>query len=135
MTFENTADKKNQTARFAKLIILAAPFIVAAAGATIYQESKPNLPNASTPVLATRGDSGSQAVESFMPGEPFSRADGVNSLPLEAALMQKATAKLATQPHPGTEPQLTLERFDHSVVNKHSTAHDSDLPGASIGAY
>ncbi|WP_151447197.1 hypothetical protein [Lacisediminimonas profundi] len=25
------------------------------------------------------------------------------------------------------------ERLDHTVVNQHSTAHDSDLPGASIG--
>ncbi len=28
-----------------------------------------------------------------------------------------------------------LERLDHTVVNQHSTAHDSDLPGASIAAY
>lgn len=27
------------------------------------------------------------------------------------------------------------ERLDHTVVNQHSTAHDSDLPGASIAAY
>ena len=26
-------------------------------------------------------------------------------------------------------------RFDHSVVDQHSTAHDSDAPGASIAAY
>ena len=25
--------------------------------------------------------------------------------------------------------------FDHSVVNQHSTAHESDAPGASIAAY
>lgn len=30
---------------------------------------------------------------------------------------------------------LLLERLDHTVVNQHSTAHDSDLPGASIAAY
>lgn len=29
----------------------------------------------------------------------------------------------------------SVERFDHSVVNEQSTAHDSDMPGASIGAY
>lgn len=28
-----------------------------------------------------------------------------------------------------------VERFDHSVVNEQSTAHDSDMPGASIGTY
>ncbi|UUZ72729.1 hypothetical protein LP415_03690 [Polaromonas sp. P1(28)-8] len=30
---------------------------------------------------------------------------------------------------------LLLGRLDHTVVNQHSTAHDSDLPGASIAAY
>ncbi|WP_139285367.1 hypothetical protein [Acidovorax soli] len=28
-----------------------------------------------------------------------------------------------------------LERLDHMVVNQHSTAHDSDLPGVSVASY
>lgn len=27
------------------------------------------------------------------------------------------------------------ERLDHTVVNQHSTAHDSDAPGASVASY
>ena len=33
------------------------------------------------------------------------------------------------------ERHFLFERLDHSVVNQHSTAHDSDLPGTSIAEY
>ena len=33
------------------------------------------------------------------------------------------------------ERQFLFERLDHTGVNQRSTAHDSDLPGASIAAY
>lgn len=36
---------------------------------------------------------------------------------------------------PVAERHFIFERLDHSVVNQHSTAHESDLPGASIAAY
>ena len=33
------------------------------------------------------------------------------------------------------ERHFLFERLDHAGVNQRSTAHDSDLPGASIAAY
>jgi hypothetical protein len=33
------------------------------------------------------------------------------------------------------ENHFLFTRLDHAVVNQHSTAHDSDLPGASIAQY
>lgn len=34
-----------------------------------------------------------------------------------------------------TKRQFLFERLDHTGVNQRSTAHDSDLPGASVAAY
>lgn len=44
-------------------------------------------------------------------------------------------AAVAAQTKTVAERHFIFERFDHAVVNQHSTAHDSDLPGASIAAY
>ncbi len=55
-----------------------------------------------------------------------------------SSLTDVGTAVAApTRAGTGTEAatRLLLERLDHTVVNQHSTAHDSDLPGASIAAY
>lgn len=35
----------------------------------------------------------------------------------------------------GAERHFPFERLDHTGVNQRSTAHDSDLPGASVAAY
>lgn len=46
-----------------------------------------------------------------------------------------ARAQTRVHDYLAAERQFMLERFDHSVVNQHSTSHNSDLPGASIAAY
>ena len=134
-----TESKKNQTTRFAKVALLLALLVVAVAGATMYQESKPNSPNYAASTAATHTGVDAQAAQPFMQGEPFSRADGVSSTSLEAAPTKSAPSNVAAQTlaqaYSAAERQLILERFDHSVVKQHATNHDSDLPGASIAAY
>lgn len=44
-------------------------------------------------------------------------------------------AAVAAQTKTVAERHFIFERLDHSAVNQHSTANDSDLPGASIAAY
>ena len=139
MSSGKTENKKNQTTRFAKVALLLTLLIVAVAGATMYQESKPNLPNQAAFTAATHTGVENQAAQPFMQGEPFSRADGVISISLKAAPTKSAPSNVAAQTHAqaysAAERQFMLERFDHSVVKQHATNHDSDLPGASIAAY
>ena len=134
-----TESKKNQTTRFAKVALLLALLVVAVAGATMYQESKPNSPNYAASTAATHTGADTQAAQPFMQGEPFSRADGVSSTSLEAAPTKSAPSNVAAQTraqaYSAAERQFMPERFDHSVVKQHATGHDSDLPGASIAAY
>lgn len=136
---EITEAKKNQVPRFAKAVILLAPCILVVAGATMYQESKSNPPSSTTSASTTRSEPGIEVDQPFMQGEPFSQADGVNFISPGAAPLKKAPPNVAAsaraQANSTAERQFMLERFDHSVVNQHSTAHDSDLPGASIAAY
>ena len=137
---ENTEVKKNQAARFARRVIFLALFILAAAaGATLYQESKPNLPTPLASVAPTRSEPGIEVDQAVMQGEPFSHADGVNSISPQAAPIKKGppdpVASAYVQGYSATERQSMNERFDHSVVNQRSTAHHSDSPGASIAAY
>jgi len=56
---------------------------------------------------------------------------GSGAADVGAAAAALTSAKTETD----TATRLFLERLDHTVVNQHSTAHDSDLPGASIAAY
>ena len=139
MSPEKTESKKNQTTRFAKVALLLALSVVAVAGATMYQESKPNSPNYAASTAATHTGADTQSAQPFMQGEPFSRADGVSSTSLEAAPTKSAPSNVAAQTraqaYSAAERQFILERFDHSVVKQHATSHDSDLPGASIAAY
>ena len=143
MNPKNTKSTRNQPARFAKIVILLTPFIVAAAGATMYQESKSHSPKVILSSHALQSEADADVVESWMVGEPFSNADGVNSVSFEArpkkaalsVLPAQAQAPTGAQAHSATERQFMLERFDHSVVILQATAHDSDLPGAAIGAY
>lgn len=143
MNSKNVEYKKNQPARFAKIVILLTPFIVAAAGATLYQESKSHSPKVTTSTYAAPSDVGTEEVDSGMVGEPFSKADGVNFTSVETAPMTGSRANapaLASVPtraqaHSAVERQYMYSRFDHSVVNQHATAHDSDYPGGSIAAY
>ena len=134
-----TESKKNQTTRFAKVALLLALLVVAVAGATMYQESKPNSPNYAASTAATHTGADTQAAQPFMQGEPFSRADGVSSTSLEAVPTKSAPSNVAAQTraqaYSAAERQFMLERIDHSVVKQHVTSHDSDLPGASIAAY
>ena len=87
---EKTESKKNQTTRFAKVALLLALLVVAVAGATMYQESKPNSPYYVASTAATHTGADTQAAQPFMQGEPFSRADGVSSTSLEAAPTKSA---------------------------------------------
>lgn len=143
MHSENNKLVKNQTSRFAKILILLTPFIVAVAVAALYQESKSTSPSTAIPALTPHGDKVTELNQPFMQGEPFSPADGVNSISPAAVPIKKAMPDLASQaPSPtraqaysAAERQFRFERFDHSVVNLHATRHDSDSPGASIGAY
>ena len=139
MSAGKTESIKNQTTRFAKVALPLALLVVAVAGATMYQESKPNSPNYAASTAATRTGADTKAAQSFMQGEPFSRADGVSSTSLEAAPTKSAPSNVAAQTRApafsAAERQFMLERFDHSVVKQHATNHDSDLPGASIAAY
>ena len=134
-----TESIKNQTTRFAKVVLSLALLVVAVAGATMYQESKPNSPNYAASTAATHTGADTQAAQPFMQGEPFSRADGVSSTSVEAAPTKSAPsnvpAQTRAQAYSAAERQFMLERFDHSVVKQHATNHDSDLPGASIAAY
>ena len=134
-----TESKKNQTTGFAKVALPLALLVVAVAGATMYQESKPNSPNYVASTAATHTEADTQAAHPFMQGEPFSRADGVSSASLEAAPTKSAplhvAAQTRAQAYSAAERQFMPERFDHSVVKQHATNHDSDLPGASIAAY
>lgn len=134
-----TESTKNQTTRFAKVALLLALSVVAVGGATMYQESKPNPPNYAASTAATHTGADTQAAQPFMQGEPFSRADGVSSTSLEAAPTKSAPSNVAAQTraqaYSAAERQLTLERFDHSVVKRNATNHYSDLPGASVAAY
>ena len=134
-----TESKKNQTTRFAKVALLLALSVVAVAGATMYQESKPNSPNYAASTAATHTGADTQAAQPFMQGAPFSRADGVISTSLEAAPTKSAPSNVAVQTraqaYSAAERQFIPERIDHSVVKQHATNHDSDLPGASIAAY
>ena len=131
MNPNDTENKKNQTAKFAKIIILLVSFVVAAAGATLYQESNSKSSSSAISAAEAATEETIKVVQSFMQGEPFSTADGVNVITSDAATIRTA--------HPGvygsSPRQSMLERLDHSTVNKHSTAHLSDLPGASIAAY
>ena len=90
MDLEKTESKKNQTTRFAKVALLMALLVVAVAGATIYQESKPNSVKYAASTAATLTGADTQADQPFMQGEPFSRADGVSSISLEAAPTKSA---------------------------------------------
>ena len=139
MSAGKTESIKNQTTRFAKVALPLALLVVAVAGATMYQESKPNLSNYAASTAATHTGADTQAAQPLMQGEPFSRADGVGSTSLEAAPTKSAPSNVAAQTraqaYSAAERQFMLERIDHSVVKQHSTNHDSDLPGASIAAY
>ena len=139
MSSRKTESKKNQTTRFAKVALLLALLVVAVAGATMYQGSKPNSPNYAASTAATHTGADTQAAQAFMQGEPFSRADGVSSTSLEAAPAKSAPSNVAAQTraqaYSAAARQFMLERFDHSVVKQHATNHDSDLPGASIATY
>ena len=139
MSPEKTEIIKNQTTRFAKVALLLALLVVAVAGATMYQESKPNSANYAASTAATHTGADTQAAQPFMQGEPFSRADGLSSASLEAAPTKSAPSNVAAQTraqaYSAAERQFMLERFDHSVAKQHATNHDSDLPGASIAAY
>ena len=135
MSFGKTESVKNQTMRFAKVALSLALLIMAVAGATMYQESKPNSPNYAASTAATRTGADTQAAQPFIQAEPFSRADGVGSTFLEAALTKSAPSNVAAQVYSAAERQFMPERIDHSVVKQHATNHDSDLPGASIAAY
>ena len=121
------------------MALLLALLAVAVAGATMYQQSKPNSPNYAASTATTHTGTDTQAAQSFMQGEPFSRADGVISTSLEASPTKKSPSNVAAQTraqaYSAAERQFMLERIDHSVVKQHATNHDSDLPGASIAAY
>ena len=82
--------KKNQTTRFAKVVLLLALLVVAVAGATMNQESKPNSAKYAASTAATHTGVDTHAAQPFMQGEPFSRADGVSSISLEAAPTKSA---------------------------------------------
>ena len=90
MSSGKTESKKNQTTRFAKVVLLLALLVVAVAGATMYQGSKPNSPNYAASTAATHTGADTQAAQAFMQGEPFSRADGVSPISLEAAPTKSA---------------------------------------------
>ena len=79
------------------MALLLALLAVAVAGATMYQESKPNSPNYAASTAATHTGADTQAVQPFMQGEPFSRADGVISTSLEAAPTKSAPSNVAAQ--------------------------------------
>ena len=139
MSAGKTESIKNQTTRFAKVALPLALLVVAVAGATMYQESKPNSPNHAASTAATHTGANTQAAQPFMQGEPFSRSGGVSSTSLKAAPTKSAPSNVAAQTRApafsAAERQFMLERIDHSVVKQHATNHDSDLPGASIAAY
>ena len=134
-----TESIKNQTTRFAKVVLSLALLVVAVAGAIMYQESKPNSSNYAASTAATHTGADTQSAQPFMHGEPFSRSGGVSSTSLKAAPTKSAPSKVAAQTraqaYSAAERQFMLERIDHSVVKQHATNHDSDLPGASIAAY
>ena len=79
------------------MALLLALLAVAVAGATMYQESKPNSPNYAASTAATHTGADTQAAQPFMQGEPFSRADGVSSTSLEAAPTKSAPSNVAAQ--------------------------------------
>ena len=139
MSAGKTESIKNQTTRFAKVVLSLALLVVAVAGAIMYQESKPNSSNYAASTAATHTGADTQAAQPFMHEEPFSRAGGVSSTSLKAAPTKSAPSKVAAQTraqaYSAAERQFMLERIDHSVVKQHATNHDSDLPGASIAAY
>lgn len=136
---ENTEAKKNQVPRFAKAVILLAPCILVVAGATMYRESKSNSPSATSSASTTRSEPGIQVNQPLVQGEPFSQADGVNFISPGTAPLKKVqpsvAAPVGAQAYSAAGRQSVPERLDHSVVNQRSTAHESDLPGASIAAY
>ena len=139
MSSGKTESMKNQTTRFAKVALLLALLVLAVGGATMYQESKPNSPNYAASTAATHNGTDTQAAQSFIQKEQFSRADGVIFTSLEAAPTKSAPSNVAAQTraqvYSAAERQFMLERIDHSVVKQHATNHDSGLPGASIAAY
>jgi len=139
MSPEKTESIKNQSARFAKVALLLALTVVAVAGATMYQKSKPNSPNYAASTAATHTGADTQAAQPFMQGEPHSRAGRLSSTSLEAAPTKSAPSNVAAQTraqaYSAAERQFMPVRLDHSVVKQHPTNHDSDLPGASIAAY
>ena len=131
MNPEYTENRKNRTAKFAKIIIFLVSLVVAAASATLYQESNSRSSSSGISASAAATAGAIEAVQSFMQGEPFSTADGVNVISSDVP-----TIKTTLPDVDGSSTrQSLLERFDHATVNKHSTAHLSDLPGASIAAY
>ena len=97
MSFGKTEIIKNQTTRFAKVALSLALLLMAVAGATMYQESKPNSPNYSASTATTHTGADTQAAQPFMQGEPFSRADGVTSTSLGAAPTKSAPSNVAAQ--------------------------------------
>ena len=97
MSIGKTESKKNQTTRFAKVALLLALLVVAVAGATMYQKSKPNSPNYAASTAATHTGADTQAAQPFMQGEPFSRADGVSFTSLEAAPTKSAPSNVAAK--------------------------------------
>jgi len=139
MSPENTGSNKNQKPKLTKKIILLVPVILAIASATLYRESKSNLPSSTNSASTTHSEAGTKVLHSFMQGEPFTQADGVNFIPPVAAPIKKEPTSVdgpaRVHDHLAAERQFMLERFDHSVVNQHSTSHNSDLPGVSIAAY
>ena len=125
--------------RFAKVALPLALLVVAVAGGTMYQKSKPNSPNYAASTAATHTGTDTQAAQPFMHEEPFSRADRVSSISLETAPTKSARSNMGAQTraqaYSVAERQFMPERIDHSVVKQHATNNDSDLPGASIAAY
>ena len=90
MNPNDTENKKNQTAKFAKIIILLVSFVLAAAGATLYQESNSKSSSTAISASATSTEGAIKIVQSFMQGEPFSNADGVNVITSNATTIKTA---------------------------------------------
>ena len=85
MDLEKTESRKKQTTRFAKVALLITLLVVTVAVATMHQESKPNSVKYAASTAATHTGADTQAAQPFMQEEPFSRAEGVSSISLEAA--------------------------------------------------